>query len=104
MAQNRFVLLFVFQVALQKALLHFVFLAYRARTHAGLAHLSARVALGLVGFEVRWIVVRTRGVAARAHDILETFGRMHADGSSRCEIALTIAAGTLRWRALFTRL
>lgn len=63
--------------------------------------MSARVALGLVGLEVLGIVVGTRGIAARAHDILETLGRVHADRAGTRKVTLRVATRTLRRRALF---
>lgn len=53
MTQNGFVLLFVPQVALEKALLHLVLLANTAGANTSGANLSARITLGLVRPEVR---------------------------------------------------
>ena len=73
-------------------------------TYARLAHLGARVALGLVRLEEGGVVARTRGVAGRARDRVEALGAVHADGGGGRERARVLAARSLARTALRVRL
>ncbi len=104
MTQDSLVLFFILKIALQKALLHLVLFANRARANSVSADLGARVTLGLLGFEVDRIGARTRGVEARAEHVIQTLVALHAYGRSGGESTRVATAWTLARTALLARL
>ena len=104
MAENRFVHVLILQIALQIALDHVVFFAYRTGANAIFANLRTRIASAQIWLEEFATVSWTKRISSSTFDVVKTLTTLHAYCVRwRMGAGVSVAARTLTGRTFGMR-